>query len=138
MHVCFRRSPFSKVAIAELVGWQVISAISGGVTDLSFHAVGYAWQILNCFCTSAYSVSLHSSSFLLFVISLIKILFTNEGYIVIWFQDPIILSVVSLELLVTRLDLLSSEMLHFLLTHSESLHIDMIGFTTVRLYPDLK
>ena len=35
---------------------QIISAISGGITDLSFHAVGYAWQIVNCFLTASYSV----------------------------------------------------------------------------------
>ncbi|KAK1310300.1 GDP-mannose transporter GONST1 [Acorus calamus] len=28
---------------------MIISAVSGGITDLSFHAVGYGWQILNCF-----------------------------------------------------------------------------------------
>ncbi|KAH9324380.1 hypothetical protein KI387_004558, partial [Taxus chinensis] len=37
---------------------MVISAISGGITDLSFHAVGYAWQIVNCFFTAAYSLTL--------------------------------------------------------------------------------
>ncbi|GLJ42521.1 hypothetical protein SUGI_0881480 [Cryptomeria japonica] len=37
---------------------MVISAVSGGITDLSFHAVGYAWQILNCFFTAAYSLTL--------------------------------------------------------------------------------
>lgn len=36
---------------------QIISAICGGVTDLSFHAVGYAWQVLNCFLTASYSVN---------------------------------------------------------------------------------
>ncbi|CAH2042015.1 unnamed protein product [Thlaspi arvense] len=34
---------------------NIISAISGGITDLSFHAVGYAWQIVNCFLTASYS-----------------------------------------------------------------------------------
>lgn len=43
--------------VCLFVWLQLISAISGGITDLSFDAVGYAWQILNCFCTSAYSVS---------------------------------------------------------------------------------
>lgn len=43
--------------VGLFVWLQLISAISGGITDLSFDAVGYAWQILNCFCTSAYSVS---------------------------------------------------------------------------------
>ncbi|XP_042976067.1 GDP-mannose transporter GONST1 isoform X2 [Carya illinoinensis] len=37
---------------------MIISAISGGVTDLSFHAVGYAWQIANCFLTASYSLTL--------------------------------------------------------------------------------
>lgn len=35
---------------------QIISAVSGGITDLSFHAVGYTWQIINCFLTASYSV----------------------------------------------------------------------------------
>ncbi|KAK3211730.1 hypothetical protein Dsin_016436 [Dipteronia sinensis] len=37
---------------------MIISAISGGITDLSFHAVGYSWQIINCFLTAAYSLTL--------------------------------------------------------------------------------
>ncbi|KAL5555499.1 hypothetical protein UlMin_037735 [Ulmus minor] len=37
---------------------MIISAISGGVTDLTFHAVGYAWQIINCFLTASYSLTL--------------------------------------------------------------------------------
>ncbi|KAL9462408.1 hypothetical protein AB3S75_000418 [Citrus x aurantiifolia] len=37
---------------------MIISAISGGITDLSFHAVGYAWQIINCFLTASYSLTL--------------------------------------------------------------------------------
>ncbi|XP_030499462.1 GDP-mannose transporter GONST1 isoform X2 [Cannabis sativa] len=37
---------------------MIISAISGGVTDLTFHAVGYAWQIANCFLTASYSLTL--------------------------------------------------------------------------------
>lgn len=35
---------------------QIISAISGGITDLSFDSVGYAWQFLNCVLTASYSV----------------------------------------------------------------------------------
>lgn len=35
---------------------QIISAISGGITDLSFDAVGYTWQIVNCVLTASYSV----------------------------------------------------------------------------------
>ncbi|XP_059654155.1 GDP-mannose transporter GONST1-like isoform X2 [Cornus florida] len=37
---------------------MIISAISGGITDLSFHAVGYTWQIFNCFLTASYSLTL--------------------------------------------------------------------------------
>ncbi|KAE9449819.1 hypothetical protein C3L33_18282, partial [Rhododendron williamsianum] len=36
---------------------MIISAVSGGITDISFHAVGYAWQITNCFLTASYSSS---------------------------------------------------------------------------------
>ncbi|KVH94692.1 hypothetical protein Ccrd_003242 [Cynara cardunculus var. scolymus] len=35
---------------------MIISAISGGITDLAFHAVGYTWQIINCFLTASYSL----------------------------------------------------------------------------------
>ncbi|GAB4824510.1 GDP-mannose transporter gonst2, partial [Ancistrocladus abbreviatus] len=35
-----------------------ISAISGGITDLSFDATGYAWQLLNCILTASYSLML--------------------------------------------------------------------------------
>ncbi|KAJ6803388.1 GDP-mannose transporter GONST1 isoform X1 [Iris pallida] len=37
---------------------MIISAVSGGVTDLSFHAVGYTWQLVNCFLTASYSLTL--------------------------------------------------------------------------------
>ncbi|KAJ6798488.1 GDP-mannose transporter GONST1 isoform X1 [Iris pallida] len=37
---------------------MIISAVSGGMTDLSFHAVGYTWQIVNCFLTASYSLTL--------------------------------------------------------------------------------
>ncbi|KAE8655912.1 GDP-mannose transporter GONST1 [Hibiscus syriacus] len=37
---------------------MIVSAFSGGITDLSFHAIGYAWQIINCFLTASYSLSL--------------------------------------------------------------------------------
>lgn len=37
---------------------MIISAISGGVTDISFHAIGYAWQLVNCFLTASYSLTL--------------------------------------------------------------------------------
>ncbi|KAM3303640.1 GDP-mannose transporter GONST1 isoform X1 [Capsicum chacoense] len=37
---------------------MIISAITGGITDLSFHAIGYTWQIINCFLTASYSLTL--------------------------------------------------------------------------------
>lgn len=37
---------------------MIISAISGGITDISFNAVGYTWQLINCFLTAAYSLTL--------------------------------------------------------------------------------
>ncbi|CAI9106945.1 OLC1v1006198C2 [Oldenlandia corymbosa var. corymbosa] len=37
---------------------MIISAISGGITDLSFDAKGYAWQMLNCILTASYSLTL--------------------------------------------------------------------------------
>ncbi|WVY94930.1 hypothetical protein V8G54_034018 [Vigna mungo] len=37
---------------------QIISAVSAGITDLSFDTVGYAWQIINCVLTATYSVCL--------------------------------------------------------------------------------
>lgn len=35
---------------------QIISAVSGSITDLSFDTKGYAWQIVNCILTASYSV----------------------------------------------------------------------------------
>ncbi|KAL0437164.1 UNVERIFIED_CONTAM: GDP-mannose transporter GONST1 [Sesamum radiatum] len=35
-----------------------LNAISGGFTDLTFHAIGYTWQFLNCFLTASYSLTL--------------------------------------------------------------------------------
>ncbi|XP_057801007.1 GDP-mannose transporter GONST1-like isoform X2 [Salvia miltiorrhiza] len=37
---------------------MIISAISGGFTDLSFHVTGYTWQFINCFLTASYSLTL--------------------------------------------------------------------------------
>ncbi|PPR85894.1 hypothetical protein GOBAR_AA34795 [Gossypium barbadense] len=37
---------------------MIVSAVSGGITDLSFHAIGYSWQIVNCFLTASYSLTL--------------------------------------------------------------------------------
>ncbi|WCJ37210.1 GDP-mannose transporter GONST1 [Euphorbia peplus] len=52
----FNKHHDSRVWAALFV--MIISAISGGVTDLSFHAVGYTWQIINCFLTASYSLTL--------------------------------------------------------------------------------
>ncbi|KAJ8765321.1 hypothetical protein K2173_012018 [Erythroxylum novogranatense] len=52
----FHKHHDSKVWAALFL--MIISAISGGITDLSFHAIGYAWQILNCFLTASYSLTL--------------------------------------------------------------------------------
>ncbi|XP_004500240.2 GDP-mannose transporter GONST2 [Cicer arietinum] len=52
----FRKRQNSKVWTAMFV--MIISAISGGITDLSFDAVGYAWQIMNCVLTASYSLTL--------------------------------------------------------------------------------
>ncbi|ONH89848.1 hypothetical protein PRUPE_8G020100 [Prunus persica] len=54
----FVLSSYNFDAGISLMLYQIISAISGGVTDLSFHAVGYAWQIINCFLTASYSLTL--------------------------------------------------------------------------------
>jgi GDP-mannose transporter len=35
---------------------MLLSAICGAATDLAFDARGYAWQILNCMFTAAYSL----------------------------------------------------------------------------------
>ncbi|EPS66862.1 hypothetical protein M569_07914, partial [Genlisea aurea] len=37
---------------------QIVAATAGGFTDLQFHAIGYAWQIANCFLTASYSLTL--------------------------------------------------------------------------------
>lgn len=52
----FRKHQNQKVWIAMFL--MIISAISGGITDLSFDSVGYAWQFLNCILTASYSLTL--------------------------------------------------------------------------------
>ncbi|KAK3206495.1 hypothetical protein Dsin_020541 [Dipteronia sinensis] len=52
----FRKHQNQKVWTAVLL--MIISAISGGVTDLSFDSTGYAWQIMNCVLTASYSLTL--------------------------------------------------------------------------------
>ncbi|KAL8146026.1 GDP-mannose transporter GONST2-like [Apium graveolens] len=37
---------------------MIISAITGGITDLTFDSVGYAWQFTNCVLTASYSLTL--------------------------------------------------------------------------------
>lgn len=38
------------VSFAMIVGGSVI----GGANDLNFNVRGYAWQVINCFCSAAY------------------------------------------------------------------------------------
>lgn len=52
----YRKHQNQKVWIAMFL--MIISAISGGITDLSFDSVGYAWQFLNCILTASYSLTL--------------------------------------------------------------------------------
>ncbi|XVF46695.1 hypothetical protein PTKIN_Ptkin03bG0048600 [Pterospermum kingtungense] len=52
----FRKRQNQKVWIAMFM--MIISAVSGGITDLSFDATGYTWQILNCILTAGYSLTL--------------------------------------------------------------------------------
>ncbi|KAH0724512.1 hypothetical protein KY284_000377 [Solanum tuberosum] len=52
----FNKHHDSRVWTALLL--MIVSAVSGGITDLSFHATGYAWQIINCFLTASYSLTL--------------------------------------------------------------------------------
>ncbi|KAM0881981.1 hypothetical protein ACQ4PT_032604 [Festuca glaucescens] len=52
----FKKQHDTQVWISLML--MIISAIAGGITDLSFHKVGYAWQILNCFLTASYSLTL--------------------------------------------------------------------------------
>ncbi|GFR49856.1 hypothetical protein Agub_g11956, partial [Astrephomene gubernaculifera] len=42
------------------LGLMIISAVMGGWTDLSFSPKGYAWQLVNCCFTAAYSLHLSS------------------------------------------------------------------------------
>ncbi|XP_019415833.1 PREDICTED: GDP-mannose transporter GONST1 [Lupinus angustifolius] len=52
----FKKHHDSKVWTALFL--MIISAITGGITDLAFNATGYAWQTLNCFLTASYSLTL--------------------------------------------------------------------------------
>jgi len=52
----FRKSQNKKVWAALFL--MIVSAVCGGITDLSFHLIGYTWQILNCFLTAGYSLTL--------------------------------------------------------------------------------
>uniref|UniRef100_M0ZZD6 GDP-mannose transporter n=1 Tax=Solanum tuberosum TaxID=4113 RepID=M0ZZD6_SOLTU len=52
----FNKHHDSRVWTALLL--MIVSAVSGGITDLSFHATGYTWQIINCFLTASYSLTL--------------------------------------------------------------------------------
>ncbi|MQM20993.1 hypothetical protein Taro_054024 [Colocasia esculenta] len=52
----FRKRQNSKVWAALFL--MIVSAVSGGITDLSFDAVGYTWQTMNCILTAGYSLTL--------------------------------------------------------------------------------
>ncbi|KAF5205603.1 Gdp-mannose transporter like [Thalictrum thalictroides] len=52
----FKKHQNQKVWTAMLL--MIISAVSGGITDLSFDSVGYTWQIMNCVLTASYSLTL--------------------------------------------------------------------------------
>ncbi|KAJ8647462.1 hypothetical protein MRB53_000485 [Persea americana] len=52
----FRRRQNKKVWTALTL--MILSAVSGGITDLSFDALGYAWQMVNCILTASYSLTL--------------------------------------------------------------------------------
>ncbi|CAK7331286.1 unnamed protein product [Dovyalis caffra] len=52
----FRKRQNQKVWTAMF--FMIISAISGGITDLSFDSMGYTWQIMNCILTASYSLTL--------------------------------------------------------------------------------
>ncbi|KAL9238706.1 hypothetical protein vseg_013093 [Gypsophila vaccaria] len=52
----FRRRQNQKVWTAMFL--MIISAISGGITDLAFNSTGYAWQFINCVLTASYSLTL--------------------------------------------------------------------------------
>lgn len=52
----FRKRQNQKVWAAMFM--MIISAVSGSITDLSFDATGYTWQILNCILTAGYSLTL--------------------------------------------------------------------------------
>ncbi|GAV74464.1 TPT domain-containing protein [Cephalotus follicularis] len=52
----FRRHHNQKVWTAMF--FMIISAVSGGITDLSFDTAGYTWQIINCVLTASYSLTL--------------------------------------------------------------------------------
>ncbi|KAF8712606.1 hypothetical protein HU200_028362 [Digitaria exilis] len=52
----FKKQHGIQVWIALML--MIISAFAGGITDLSFHAVGYTWQTINCVLTASYSLTL--------------------------------------------------------------------------------
>lgn len=53
----FRKHQNEKVWAALFL--MIVSAVCGGITDLTFHAVGYMWQFMNCVFTASYSLILH-------------------------------------------------------------------------------
>ncbi|KAI3801530.1 hypothetical protein L1987_29637 [Smallanthus sonchifolius] len=52
----FRKRQSQKVWTAMFL--MIISAVTGGITDLSFDETGYTWQLVNCILTASYSLTL--------------------------------------------------------------------------------
>nr|XP_043622960.1 GDP-mannose transporter GONST2-like [Erigeron canadensis] len=52
----FRKRQNQKVWTAMF--FMIVSAVTSGITDLSFDATGYTWQLVNCILTASYSLTL--------------------------------------------------------------------------------
>ncbi len=50
--------PLTYLQVWACLGLMLFSAVLGGWSDLSFSATGYAWQMINCVFTAAYSLHL--------------------------------------------------------------------------------
>ncbi|KAH7442886.1 hypothetical protein KP509_02G005800 [Ceratopteris richardii] len=55
----FRKQHNLQVWISLLL--MIVSAICGGLTDLAFSGIGYAWQITNCLLTAGYTLTLRKT-----------------------------------------------------------------------------
>ncbi|XP_039115847.1 LOW QUALITY PROTEIN: GDP-mannose transporter GONST2-like [Dioscorea cayenensis subsp. rotundata] len=54
--IFFKKRQNGKVWVALFL--MIVSAVNGGITDLSFGAMGYTWQIMNAFLLTSYSLTL--------------------------------------------------------------------------------